>query len=242
MKKCVAMVLVLLLIMSIAACGKNEKDSSAKKGEEKPTEAAKEISPTEEASDPTISVTPTEEPTPSPTPTEEPTPSPTPTDEPTPSPTQAVNVTKGYADGKVTIVLEGGRIMTCDIAGDWRLDDGKVFGVHDETYMLGLINESVSFKIESESGIWDMWGSVFFMCSENDPDDPDYVSIDDWIDKNYKDKGEYKGWITMNQGKDYSGFCAIKAVGNVEVFISTRIGTYDALKFVIDCIANLKVE
>lgn len=242
MKKCVAMVLVLLLIMSIAACGKNEKDSSEKKGEEKPTEAAKEISPTEEAPDPTISVTPTEEPTTSPTPTEEPTPSPTPTEEPTPSPTQAVNLTTGYENGKVTIVLTTGRIVTCDIAGEWRVDDGRVFGVHDESEYLGLINESVSFDFESETGVWDMWGSVFFMCSENDPSDPDYVSIDEWIDNNYKEKGEYKGWITMNQGSDYPNYCAIKAVSNVEVFITSRVGTYEALKFVIDSISNLNAE
>ena len=240
MKKHIALFLVLIMVLVVAACGK-ENDSSDK-NETKPTDGVEVVTPTEEMSTTPTLVLPTEEPSPSPTPTEEPTPSPTPTEEPTPSPTQAVNLTTGYENGKVTIVLTTGRIVTCDIAGEWRVDDGRVFGVHEESEYLGLINESVSFDFESETGVWDMWGSVFFMCSENDPSDPDYVSIDEWIDNNYKEKGEYKGWITMNQGSDYPNYCAIKAVNNVEVFITSRVGTYEALKFVIDSISNLNAE
>ena len=88
-----------------------------------------------------------------------------------------------------------------------------------------------------------MWGSLLFMCADNSPEDPDYQSIDDWVDKNYRDKGEYKGWITMNQSNDsYPNYCAAKEINNIVVLVSSRAGTYEALAYAIDCISNLKVE
>jgi|GEM_PF-2654959 Predicted solute binding protein len=246
MKKYLALFILLLLTLSIAACGKN--DEAAPSDKKKDNNAISETTPTQEASV-TSAVSPTEKPAPTPTekpvptPTVTSSPSPSPTEAPTPTPTEAVKAVSGYENGKVMIALSSGGALTCDIVGEWRLDDGRVFGGPEETDCLGLINESIRFDIIGTLGPDYEWGSLFFLCADNSPENLGYQSIDDWLDKNYRDKGEYKGWITMNQSNDsYPNYCAVKEINNIAVLVSSRAGTYEALAYAIDCISNLKVE
>ncbi len=126
MKKFSALLIILVLVLSLAACGKKNEENKAT-GTPEPTKEATTPEPTKEATpEPTEEVTPepTEEVTPEPTeevtpePTEEATPEPTeevtpePTEEPGPEPTEEATPepTEGPAEDDVFTKSEG--VMT----------------------------------------------------------------------------------------------------------------------------------
>ncbi|MBO4787609.1 MAG: hypothetical protein J5531_01780 [Lachnospiraceae bacterium] len=72
--------------------------------------------------DPTATPTPTEAPAATPTPTEAPEATPTPTAAPTEAPTEKET---SYKDGKLNLVLSNGKVLSCEIPGNYKLNSAS---------------------------------------------------------------------------------------------------------------------
>lgn len=72
--------------------------------------------------DPTATPTPTEAPEATPTPTEAPEATPTPTAAPTEAPTEKET---SYKDGKLNLVLSNGKVLSCEIPGNYKLNSAS---------------------------------------------------------------------------------------------------------------------
>lgn len=226
MKRIVALILLLMMVLPITACGKDDdkKDSDTK--DSKPTEQQNPTKGEDKPEDPT----PTQAETPTLTVT--PTPTVTLTEAPTPTPTQAAIITTGFENGRASIVLSCGKVLSCDVTGEWSWEpeDKEKFGLDDD--MLLIWDRTISFKDRfSDNLTW--YGSIMLSGYDLTGFDPeDLIQIE----------SEYKGWSLCSVKDESAGYLAENTINNVIVLVSTIDGNRESVKYAIDHISNLKVE